>query len=318
MKMYYENRKNNSFGMAIILIFLVAITIILISLMQKVESNFLSVNEEVKLAGTDTILNEFNIKDLAENSSYSVVGVSKLNEKNTSVFTLESEEKLGIGSGIILSSNGYILSNYETTGGEKENCFVTLKNGNIYPAEVKWDNPELDISIIKISADNLLFLQMGDSNNISIGDRYYILSNATGYDFNECLTDVLISKSRTTLKIYDEEDTKYAEDVIRTNLNIGFENNGGAVLNESGEVVGIASQKLNSIIPINRIKNVIERLKENENFKEAYLGIYGFDNNSIKYLVEDYPLKLGIYVDKVSKNSPCRWTNNGRRYNYKD
>lgn len=303
--MYYEKRKNNSFATAIILAFLIAIMFMIFSLMQKIEKSFLREKEETKLAGTDSVLAEFSLKDLAKNSSYAIVGISKLNEKNTSVFTQDSEEKLGIGSGIILTSNGYILSNYETTGDIGNTCFVTMKNGNVYPAEVKWANFDLDISIIKISADNLLYLTMGDSSRIEIGDKFYILSNSTGYDFNENLTDVLISKAVTTLKIYDEFSTQYAEDVIKTSLNIEYINNGGAMLNEAGEVLGIASKKLNAVIPINRIKNVLERLKEDGNYKEAYLGIFGFDNSSLKYLVQDYPLKLGIYVDKVSEDSPC-------------
>ena len=303
--MYYETKKQTSFTMALILIFLVVITVILITLVQKIErSSALSKTENIELTGTDTVLTDFNLQDLVKNASYSIVGVSKLNEKNTSIFVENSEEKLGIGSGIILSSNGLILSNYETTGGIGETCYVTLKNGSIYPADVKWSNQDLDISIIKIAADNLLYLAMGESNQISIGDKYYLLSNATGYDFGESLTDILIQKNQTTLKTYNETTTSYAEDVIKINRNIDHEINGGALLNEKGEVLGIASSKINAIIPINRIKPLIANLKENENYKAPYLGIYGFDATSLKYLAPDYPLTIGIYVDKIAENSP--------------
>lgn len=305
--MYYERRKNNSLVTLLILAFLVLITFILISLMQKIEKSFLSVNEKTELTGTDTILNEFNLQNLVENVSYSIVGVSKLNEKNTSIFVENSEEKLGIGSGIILTSDGFILSNYETTGSEGESCFVTVKSGTIYPATVKWADEDLDISIIKIAADNLLNLTMGDSNKIEIGEKFYLLGNATGYQNNENLNEISISKLKTTLKIYEEEKNSacYVEDIIKINSNINFENNGGALLNENAEVLGIASQKRNIIIPINRIKNVLNNLIENENYKQAYLGIHGFDNEVLRYLQPDYPLKLGIYVDKVDNNSPA-------------
>lgn len=211
---------------------------------------------------------------------------------------------MGIGSGIILTSNGYILSNYSTTGEEGSTCYVTMKNGNIYPADVKWSDSNLDISIIKISAENLLFLPTGDSNNVEIGDKFYILSNSTGYEFNENFNEILISKARTTLKIVEDEKTTYSEDVMKINLEILPINNGGAILNEKGEVFGIASSKLNSVIPINRIKNIINRFKDNNEFKEAYLGIYGFDNNVLKYIAPDYSFKLGIYVEKIEENSP--------------
>lgn len=232
-------------------------------------------------------------------------GISKFNEKNASVFVENSEEKLGIGSGVILTSNGFILSNYETTGGEGETCFVTVKSGTIYPAEVKWSDSNLDISIIKIAAENLLFLPTGDSNNIEIGNKFYILSNSTGFDLNENLNEIFISKNLTTLKKVENGNIKYIEDVIKINSNITKENTGGAILNESGEILGIASCKINSVIPINRIKNIITRLQENENYKQPYLGIYGFDNNVLKYLIPDYSIGLGILVQKVDENGPA-------------
>lgn len=71
--MYYEKRKNNTYGVALIIVFLVIIIVILINLMKKIENNFLGKKEEVELTGTDTVLNEFNLQDLAENASYSIV-----------------------------------------------------------------------------------------------------------------------------------------------------------------------------------------------------------------------------------------------------
>lgn len=305
--MYYETRKNKSLGIALILVLLVVIIAILISLIKIIENNSVdSSYKNIEATGTDTVDSEFSPKDLAKNSGYSVVGISKLNEKNTSVFVENSEEKLGIGSGLILTSNGLILSNCETTGGKGETCFVTLKNGTIYPGEVKWSDSNLDISIVKISAENLLFLTCGDSDNLEIGDKLYILSNSTGYEFDENFNELLISKVKTTLKLVGETETIYSEDVIKVNLDIGPSYNGGAILNKNGEVFGIASSKLNSVIPINRIKNILNRLKEDENFEEPYLGIYGFDNDVLKYLNPDYNLKIGIYVEKIDEESPLK------------
>jgi len=302
--MYYENRKKGSLGIALILLLLVFIIFILIRLGKIMEYQGIQKTEKTELTGTDTVLNEFNLQDLVQNASYSVVGVSKWNEKNSAVFVENAEEKLGIGSGIVLTPNGFILSNYTTTGGEEETCFVTFKNGTIYPATVKWVNTDLDISIIKIAAENLLYLAMGDSNQIAIGNRYYLLSNATGYDFSENFNEVLVSKAKTTLKILKENEISYAEDIIQINIDIGYEDSGGAVLNEMGEVLGIASQKINAVIPINRIKGIVQKLKEEEEYQEVYLGIYGFDTTVLKYLIPEYPFKIGIYVEKIEETSP--------------
>ena len=75
--------------------------------------------EETLETGTDAILNEFSIEDLMKNAIYSVVGISKLNEATTSIFVQDSEEKLGMGSGIILTSNGYILTNQSISGDKR-------------------------------------------------------------------------------------------------------------------------------------------------------------------------------------------------------
>ena len=83
--------------------------------------------EEVLETGTDAISNDFSIEDLMKNAIYSVVGVSKLNEHNTSIFVENSEEKLGIGSGIILTSNGYILTTLSVSGNIRRYCLCDFK-----------------------------------------------------------------------------------------------------------------------------------------------------------------------------------------------
>ena len=301
--MYYEVKKDHSIWMALILILLLIIIVILIGVGRKVEHYNMVQSEEIELTATLPAEPEFNLQDLVKNASYSVVGVSKWNEKNTSVFVENSEEKLGIGSGIILASNGFILSNFETTGGKGESCYITLKNGTIYPAAVLWADSDRDISIVKIAAENLLYLTMGDSNQIQIGDKLYVLSNATGYDFNTNLEEVFISKESTTLKFFEEGITFYAENVMKSSLKIQSQSNGGAVLNKDGEVVGIASSKINAIIPIQNIKTILEKLKEDEDYQMLDLRVYGFDYEVIKYLLPDYPLTMGIYVDNVKENS---------------
>ena len=158
--------------------------------------------------------------------AFQLFGISKLNENNTSIFVENSTEKLGIGSGIILSSNGYILSNYSLTGGVKSTCYATLKNGNVYPAEVMWADENLDISIIKIPAENLLYLFLGDSNKISFGQEVYCLSNWTGYDFTRKIDIGVISKINTTLKLGEVDNLNYVEDVINLSTTINTENSG--------------------------------------------------------------------------------------------
>lgn len=302
--MYYEKKKNNSLWMILIIFFLIVIIGILVNLINKIDSEL---NKEANItvgAGTDTVLNDFNIDDLVKNSIYSVVGVSKSNQNNTSIFVENSEEKLGIGSGIILTSNGYILTNQSIVGNKHSDCYVTLKNGEVYPSQVVWVNENLDIAIIKVSASNLLSLSLGDSKNCTLGEEVYMISNPTGYNFNQNLQTGIISEINKTLKIMSEDEEIYVEDIIKINTNIKSEQTGSPVLNINGEVIGISSSKLNAIIPINIIKNIIKRYETDNNFEEAYLGVYGFGYDVIKYLNLNVEINYGIYIEKIEEGSP--------------
>jgi len=302
--MYYEQHKKNYLGTTLILILLLIIIVILINLITKVDAKTtkdLIISEE---AGTDTVLNNFNVENLVTNTSYSVVGISKIMQNDTSIFVENSEEKLGIGSGIIITSDGFILTNYSLSGDIKSTCYATLKNGDVYPGEVIWVNKNLDISIIKIAAENLLSLSLGDSEKCSLGEMIYMVSNPSGYSFKEELNTGVIRSLKNTIKIIEDEDEIYVEDIMKIDNNILSSQTGSPVLNKNGEVIGISSSKINAIIPINRIKNIIERLKEDGEFKEAYLGVYGFDNDVLKYLNLDYTSAVGVYIEKILEDSP--------------
>ncbi len=304
--MYYEKKKSNSLWFILIIFFLIIIISILINLINKIDININENMEETTLAGTDTVLNDFDIESLVKNTIYSVVGVSKFSTNNTSIFVENSEEKLGIGSGIIITSDGYILTNQSIAGERESTCYVTLKNGTVYPAEVVWINRNLDIAIIKISANNLLALSMGDSDNCSLGEEIYMISNPIGYNFNQNLQIGIISEINKTLKIVNEQSEIYVEDIMKMNNTISSEQTGSPILNIDGEVIGISSSKLNVIIPINRIKTIIEKYETNGDFEEAYLGVYGFDYDVIRYLNLGIDINSGVYIEKIEENSPAK------------
>ena len=180
---------------------------------------------------------------------------------------------------------------------------MTLKSGESYVAEVVWSDSNMDISIIKISANNLITLKQGDSDDINLGEEVYMISNPTGYDLDEKIQIGIISEKDKTFKIVEENSINYIEDIMKINVDIETDQTGSPILNESGELIGIASSKLNSIIPINRIKNIIQKLEEEGEFEEAYLGVYGFDNNVIEYLELGIESQTGVYVEKIDENS---------------
>lgn len=228
-----------------------------------------------------------------------------MSEPNTAIFAENSEEKLGIGSGIIVSPNGYILANQSIVGRHGSNVYVTLKNGSKYVAETVWQDEVMDIAIIKIAANNLITLGFGDSDSITLGEKIYMISNPNGYNFNQRIQEGIISEKNKTFKILDENNqNSYVEDITKLSFDIDASENGSPVLNENGELLGIASSKLNSVIPINRVKNIIQKLEQDGSFEESYLGINGFDYDVAKFL-NNAKIDSGIYIDQISDNSPA-------------
>lgn len=142
-----------------------------------------------------------DIPNMLEDVSNCVVGISKIKSHSTSIFSTSSLNDLGIGTGIIVSNNGYILSNCHVTGEKFSTCYVTLENGNTYDATVLWCNSELDLSISKINASNLNYVKFGDSSKIKAGETVYAIGNPIGYEFKRTITSGIISAINRTIKL---------------------------------------------------------------------------------------------------------------------
>jgi len=105
------------------------------------------------------------IADVLEKVSQSVVGISRIKSHSNSIFSSSgSYNELGLGTGIIVSNNGYILSNCHVTGETLSTCYVTLENGYTYEGSVVWCDADLDLSITKIDASSLPYATIGDSS----------------------------------------------------------------------------------------------------------------------------------------------------------
>ena len=297
---YYEKKPNKSLGFIVICIFLIVIIYILVNLINKIDYNVPEVSktetEEVTSFSSDE---EMDIETLIENSMYSIVGISKIKENTTSSFSNNSENILGMGSGIVISQDGYILANAQVTGGLYSTCYVNLLNGTTYTGQVVWEDEELDISILKTNALSLPRMSFVDSRDCDLGERIYLISNYTGYEIQKTVEEGIISKVDNTFKIIKNEEEIYIEDVIKIDIEITKNNTGGAVINENGELIGIVSSLHNSVIPISRIENVLNQLLENGNCKKIDLGIYGFDNEIISYINSEMDIENGVYIEKV-------------------
>lgn len=254
-----------------------------------------------------------NVADIIEETTRKVVGISKLKNTGSSILSKSDETELGLGTGIIVTDNGYILSNSHVTGEKYSICYVTLENGNKYDGTVVWSDTDLDLSITKINAKNLEYVEFGDSNKVRVGETVYAIGNPIGYEFRRTVTSGIISAKNRTIKIEEEDKESYMTDLIQTDATINPGNSGGPLITPSGQVIGINTVKISSAegigfaVPINIIKPIIESFKNTGNFEEATIGIFAYDKEVIPYLNSSLNANFdkGIYVAQIIKNGPA-------------
>ena len=250
-----------------------------------------------------------SVTEMIANINDSVVGISKVKNNGTSIFSDENITSLGLGTGLIVTENGYILTNAHVSGEKYSKCYVTLPDGKTYDGSVVWSNTDIDMSIIKINQKKLKPAKLGDSDNIRVGENVYAIGNPIGYEFQRTVTSGIISALNRTIKFEEDGKETYMEDLIQTDATINPGNSGGPLINIDGEVIGINGVKITSAegisfaIPINTVKSVIDSFKNNGRFEEASLGIFAFDKNVLGYIDENLRFSEGIYVEKVNKNS---------------
>ena len=254
------------------------------------------------------------IADLIEKVTSSVVGISKIKNAGGTIFLKDGTSQLGLGTGIIVSENGYILSNEHVTGEKYSNCYVTLESGRSYMASVVWSDSALDLSICKINAKNLSYVGFGDSENIRVGEEVYAIGNPIGYEFQRTVTAGIVSAKERIVRIDENNTSIYMENLIQTDATINPGNSGGPLINLDGKVIGITSVKITTAegigfaIPINIVKPIIESYLKEDKFEEATLGIFAYDKNIIPYLDESLDISKGIYVAQISLDTPANNT----------
>ncbi len=254
------------------------------------------------------------IADVVENVTQCVVGISKIKNAGTTVFLKDGTSSLGLGSGVIISENGYILSNEHVTGSKYSNCYITLENGKTYTGSVVWSDSTVDLSISKINVKNLPYANLGDSDNVRVGEIVYAIGNPIGYQFQRTVTSGIISAINRTVRIDENGKSTYMEDLIQTDAGINPGNSGGPLINPDGKIIGINSVKIESAegigfaVPINIVKPIIERYMKEEKFEEASLGIFAYDKEIIPYIDEKIEIQRGIYIAQISLDSPAAKT----------
>lgn len=260
----------------------------------------------------NSLSNSTSVSDMIEHVSKSVVGISKFQNNSNFIFSGNFNGEIGTGTGIIISDNGYILSNSHVTGEKYSSCYITLENGNSYDAKVVWSDTDLDLSICKISAYSLTAASLGDSDSIKSGNSVFAIGNPIGFEFRRTVTSGIISAVNRTIKLEESGSVSYMTDLIQTDATINPGNSGGPLLLPNGQVIGINTVKITSAegigfaVPINVVKPVIESFINIGSFEEAFIGISAYDSNVIPYLSSGSDnFTSGIYVVQISATGPA-------------
>jgi serine protease Do len=218
------------------------------------------------------------------------------------------QRERGLGSGVIVSPEGYILTNNHVVEGATE-VKVTLSDKREYKARVVGTDPKVDIAVLKIDASDLPSIVVGDSSKIQIGD--YALAVGNPFGVGKTVTMGIVSATgRSNLGI------EAYEDFIQTDAPINPGNSGGALINDRGELIGIntailahgseGNQGIGFAVPANLARTVMDQILKNGKVTRAYLGILPQDVTPAiaKAFGEKEP--AGALVGEVSANSPAQ------------
>lgn len=254
--------------------------------------------------------NDKTIIEVLQDINQTVVGISKIKEAGDSVFLEDGVSKLGLGTGLIVSENGYILTNEHVSGKKNSTCYITMNTSKTYTGTVVWSNSDIDMAIIKINEKKLKYATLGNSDNIHVGQTVYAIGNPIGYEFQRTVTSGIVSAKDRTIKLEENGQEVYMEDLIQTDATINPGNSGGPLINSNGEVIGINSIKITSAegigfaVPINTVKSVIESFNKTGKFEEARLGVYAYDTNVMQYMKSKS--NTGIYITKVVERTAAK------------
>jgi len=201
----------------------------------------------------------------------------------------QGKQEVSGGTGFIISSDGIILTNKHVVVDEETEYSVVLNNGTKYDAEVLAKDPANDLAFLKIKADNLPTVELGDSDQLQLGQTVIAIGNALGEYRNTVTKGIVSGLSRKIVASGTTGQSETLENTIQTDAAINPGNSGGPLINLAGQVVGVNTaisregQLLGFAIPINEAKRDIESIKKKGKIVRPYLGVrYVMINERIK------------------------------------
>lgn len=216
----------------------------------------------------------------------------------------QPREQVGTGSGVIISEDGFVVTNNHVIRGASE-IDITLNDNRTFPAKLIGTDSKMDIALLKIDADEKFpYAVFADSDNIKVGE--WVLAIGNPYNLNSTVTAGIVSAKARNLA------TSGIQSFIQTDAAVNPGNSGGALVNTNGDLIGINTMISSNTgsyvgysfaVPSNITRKIVEDLMEFGKVQQGILGVQGFEINS--QIAEKLDLKTtqGFYVNDVSKNT---------------
>lgn len=322
-----SEKSNNSFGKTVLIPFISGIagaTLVIGTCfgIPSIRSNLFKNTQETsssilnKSENPSTLLNLSDYSNtaisVAEKSLPSVVGIT-VTYQISSIFGSKSTGE-ATGSGIIVSEDGYIVTNNHVISSESSSFYaiteatgikVHLYNDNeSYEAKVVGTDAYTDLAVLKIEKTGLTPATLANSTEVKVGEFVMAVGNPLGMDYS--VTSGIVSAVNRQI---ESEGTMFT--AIQTDAAINSGNSGGALVNSNGEVIGINTMKFSGngiegigfAIPISSATSIIEQLIEFQAVKRPYIGIVGSSVDSS--IAKRYNIPEGIYVEEIEVDSPA-------------
>ena len=213
----------------------------------------------------------------------------------------------GTGSGFIISSDGFIVTNSHVVKGAKA-IYVNLQDGRQFQAELIGDDPATDLAVVQINADQLTTIRFGDSDRLQVGQLAVAIGNPYGFQYS--VTTGVVSALGRTLR---SESGRLIDDVIQTDAALNPGNSGGPLVNSHGEVIGVntavilPAQGLCFAVAANLAKYVVGKLIIEGKVRRGYIGIAGQVVRLNPKLIDYHQLSVqsGILIQTIEADGPA-------------
>lgn len=256
-------------------------------------------------SATSTSSTGGSLSDVASAVTPSVVVVTTEQIVTDNYFWGGQQVLSGAGSGVILTTDGYIVTNYHVVEGAQQ-ITVTLHDDSTYTATVVGSDQQSDIALLKIEATGLTPAVLGDSDSVQVGEVVIAVGNPMG-TLGGTVTDGIVSALNRDISVEGNEMT-----LMQTSAAISPGNSGGGLFNTNGELIGIVNAKysdedaegLGFAIPVNAMKTVVQDLLENGYVTgRPALGITVITVGDVQTAMQYGVSSLGVYVNSVDEGS---------------